>query len=282
MPTLVTERGIVHYEVYGRGRPVILLHGWLGSWELWRETIELMGKDFRTYAIDFFGFGDSVEHTGDFTFGNYVELVNQFMDRLGIVKAPLVGHSMGGTVSLGMAARHPEKVVKVAVIGSPIEGKSLNPLLKLVGYKGIAQLAYKTPFVLDSTIFLLTRFGRAGAPVYEMVRQDASKVSVNAFFQSIGTLRDTDLTNEIADLSLPIMGFYGKHDVIVSPKQGKVLVKHAPTAQEAWFLHSGHFIMKDEPERFHSTLTDFLKNGTSSNPTQNIQAAERPATVPTS
>jgi pimeloyl-ACP methyl ester carboxylesterase len=126
VPTLVTEQGIVHYETYGRGRPVILLHGWLGSWALWRDTIEILGKEFRTYALDFFGFGDSLDHSANFSVTNYVELVNQFMDRLGIVKAPLIGHSMGGSVSLGVAARYPEKVVKVAVIGSPIQGNSLN------------------------------------------------------------------------------------------------------------------------------------------------------------
>ena len=55
------------------------------------------------------------------------------MDRLGIVKAPLIGHSMGGTVSLATSIRYPEKVVKTAVIGSPIQGKSLNFLLHLSG-----------------------------------------------------------------------------------------------------------------------------------------------------
>ena len=133
MPTLVTNSGIVHYESYGRGRPVILLHGWLGSWALWRDTIAELGKEFRTYALDFFGFGDSLNRASGFTVDHYVELVNQFMDKLGIVKAPLIGHSMGGTVSLSMAHRHPEKVVKVAVIGSPINGASLNPFLKLSG-----------------------------------------------------------------------------------------------------------------------------------------------------
>ena len=57
MALLVTEQGVVHYETYGRGRPVLLLHGWLGSWALWRKTIEELGKEFRTYAIDFWGFG---------------------------------------------------------------------------------------------------------------------------------------------------------------------------------------------------------------------------------
>ncbi|MCA9885642.1 MAG: alpha/beta hydrolase [Anaerolineae bacterium] len=260
MPTLVTDRGIVHYEVYGRGRPVILLHGWLGSWALWRDTIEELGKEFRTYAIDFYGYGDSTEHTGDFSVSNHVELVNQFMEKLGIVKAPLVGHSMGGTVSLAVAARYPEKVVKVAVIGSPIEGQSLNPLLKMVGYKGIAQLAYKTPFVLPITIYLLTHLGsRNSGRIHRMVREDASKVSLNAFFQSIGTLRDTDLSDDLHDLEMPILGCYGKSDIIVSPKQGKVLCDVAATAREEWFSQSGHFPMMDEQEKFLKTLTEFLK-----------------------
>ena len=59
VPSLVTDPGIIHYETYGRGRPVLLLHGWLGSWALWRNTIEVLGREFRTYALDFFGFGES-------------------------------------------------------------------------------------------------------------------------------------------------------------------------------------------------------------------------------
>ena len=50
---------MVHYEVYGRGKPVILLHGWLGSWGLWQETMAYLGAFYRTYALDFWGFGES-------------------------------------------------------------------------------------------------------------------------------------------------------------------------------------------------------------------------------
>ena len=62
MPLLTTDppyRGIIHYEVYGKGRPVLLLHGWLGSWQLWRETIERVGMSYRAYSLDFWGFGES-------------------------------------------------------------------------------------------------------------------------------------------------------------------------------------------------------------------------------
>lgn len=263
MPTLVTEQGIVHYEAYGRGRPVILLHGWLGSWALWRETIEELGKHYRTYALDFFGFGESMERSADFKVSTYVELVSQFMDKLGIVKAPLVGHSMGGTVALSTAARYPEKVVKVAVIGSPIQGKSLNFILRMSGYRGIAHMAYNLPFVLDMFLLALTRFGsRDGAKVHRMVKTDASRVALEPFFQSIGTLRDTDLTGQLETLKVPILGMYGKRDLIVHPNQSQVLREHAPDVQEAWFDDAGHFIMIDRPDRFVETLNAFLQRGT--------------------
>jgi pimeloyl-ACP methyl ester carboxylesterase len=258
---MVTDQGIVHYEVLGRGRPVILLHGWLGSWALWRDTMEVLSKEFRTYSLDFFGFGESLDRTSDFSVNNYVLLVNQFMDRLGIPKAPIVGHSMGGTVTLGVALKYPQKAVKAIVIGAPINGESLNFFLKLSGYKGIAHLAYGIPYVLDLFIMALTRFGSPeGKSIHQMVKSDASKVSADSFFGSIGALRKTDLREELHDVSVPILGIYGKRDIIVNPNQSKILLQSAPTSTEAWFDKSGHFPMMDEPQRFNETLRSFLND----------------------
>jgi pimeloyl-ACP methyl ester carboxylesterase len=261
VPTLVTEQGIVHYETLGRGRPVLLLHGWLGSWSLWRKTIEILSTEFRVYALDFFGFGESLDHSSDFSVNNFVMSVDQFMDRLGIVKAPLVGHSMGGTVSLAAAVRNPDKVVKVTVIGSPIQGSSLNPLLKLSGYRGTASIMWTTPTLLKMFLSVYSYFiAKDGAGLSKMMVDDVSKISADSFFQSIGTLRETDLTPLLGELSMPILGIYGKTDKIVNPRQSKVLRQYAPHSKLAWFEGSGHFPMMDEPDRFHDTLSDFLHN----------------------
>lgn len=269
MASLVTEQGIVHYEAYGRGRPVILLHGWLNSWALWRNTIELLGKEFRLYALDFFGFGDSGAQAEEFSVNNFSLMVDSFMDRMGIVKAPLVGHSMGGTVSLSVAIRHPEKVVKVIVVGSPIQGTSLSPLLKLAGYRGWVGLGQTTPVLyntfqrglqplLRAYSYLLAKDGKA---LGNMLTADASKLSAAPFFESIGTLRETDLRPRLQVLPMPILGIYGKKDLIVDPGQGKVLKESAPRSRVEMFDGSGHFPMMDESERFHSTVRDFLYNG---------------------
>lgn len=269
MATLVTERGIVHYEVYGRGRPVVLLHGWLLSWALWRSTVERFSPEFRLYALDFLGFGESGTRMHDFSINNYVFMVNEFMDRMAIKKAPLIGHSMGGTVALSAAIHYPENVVKVAVVGSPIQGTSLSPLLKLAAYRGWIGLAETTPVLYDifhkgfmqflrGYAYLMAKDGKS---VGKMLSTDVSRLTAQAFFESIGTLKQTDLRPRIGELKVPVLGMYGRKDIIVDPKQSKVLKECLPTSKIAWFQESGHFPMMDESERFHETLRDFLYNG---------------------
>ena len=88
MSSITTDQGIVHYEVYGRGKPVILLHGWLGSWGLWQETMGYLGSYYRTYALDFWGFGESGKKRETYAVQDFVSLVDQFMEQLGIMQAP--------------------------------------------------------------------------------------------------------------------------------------------------------------------------------------------------
>ena len=62
-----------------------------------------LGQSCRTYALDFWGFGESGKKRSTYEVTDFVSLVDQFMERLGIAQAPIVGHSMGGTVSLMLA-----------------------------------------------------------------------------------------------------------------------------------------------------------------------------------
>ncbi len=262
MSSITTDQGIVHYEVYGKGRPVILLHGWLGSWGLWQSTMAFLGQHYRTYALDFWGFGESGKRQPTFAVNDFISMVNQFMDRLGIIRAPLVGHSMGGSVSLSVTIQYPERVSKVVVIGSPIVGSSLAFLLKLAGYNWIASLVFHSMWAL--------RFGlRVSAPIisknpsfYEMMERDISRTTLESFFLSISSLRKTDLRPDLNQITIPTMGMYGDKDVIVNPKQWQPLQAGVPHARIERFNKAGHFIMLDEPEAFQETLKDFLDNST--------------------
>lgn len=258
MSSITTDQGIVHYEVYGRGRPVILLHGWLGSWGLWQDTMTVLGRFYRTYALDFWGFGESGKKRTTYAVQDFVSLVNQFMEQLGIVRAPLVGHSMGGTVSLSVAIQYPQRVSKVIVVGSPIVGSSLALPLKLAGYRWIAYLLFSN--------MRLFRWGlRIASPLIcgdprfpDMMDRDLSRTTLESFLISIASLRRTDLRPYLPSIRVPVMGIYGDKDNIVHPRQWQPLKTGVPHAVIKRFPNAGHFPMLDEPQPFFDVLKAFL------------------------
>ena len=264
MSSFTTDQGIVHYEVYGRGRPVILLHGWLGSWGLWQETMAYLGRYYRTYALDFWGFGESGKKRDSYAVQDFVTLVDQFMEQLGIGRAPLVGHSMGGTVSLSVAIQYPERVRKVVVVGSPIIGSSLSFLLKLFGRNVVAS-------VVHNNLWMLRLGFRILAPLYtrdprwpEMMNRDLSQTTLESFLLSIASLRQTDLRPYLPQIKIPAMGMFGDKDVVVDPKQWKPMQEGISNCRIERFNNAGHFIMLDEPQVFMETLRDFLDSPTPS------------------
>ena len=258
MSSITTDQGIVHYEAIGHGPPVVLLHGWLGSWDLWQETMAYLGRNHRTYALDFWGFGESGKKRESYAIEDFVDLVDDFMNRLGIAQAPLVGHSMGGTVSLSVAIKYPQRVTKVAVAGSPIIGNSLSPLLKLAGYRGIAFAVYHLPFALRLGLRLASPIITRERRWYKMITRDISRTTLESFLLSIASLRRTDLRPRLGEIKVPTMGIYGPRDVIVHPNQWQPLEQGVPHARIEIFERCGHFAMLDHPERFRLTLESFL------------------------
>jgi pimeloyl-ACP methyl ester carboxylesterase len=257
--SITTDQGIVHYEVYGRGRPVILLHGWLGSWGLWQETMSVLGQHYRTYALDFWGFGESGKKRDTYAVQDFVSLVGQFMEQLGIFRAPLVGHSMGGTVSLSVAIRYPERVSKVVVVGSPIVGSSLAPLLKLAGYRLNAFLLFNLmgPF----RFFMKNYYSKVicSDPRFpEMMDRDLSRTTLESFLLSIASLRRTDLRPMLGQIKVPALGIYGDKDKVVHPLQWQPMKAGIPQAQIVRFENAGHFPMLEEPQVFIDKLRTFL------------------------
>lgn len=258
MSSITTDQGIVHYEVYGRGRPVILLHGWLGSWGLWQETMAYLGAFYRTYALDFWGFGESGKKRETYAVSDFVGLVNQFMEQLGIVHAPLVGHSMGGTVSLSVAIKYPERVSKVVVVGSPIVGTSLAPLLKLSGYRPIAFMLFNMMGAFRAGMKIYSPYICSDPRFPEMMDRDLSRTTLESFLLSIASLHRTDLTPQLPQIKIPAMGFYGDKDVIVHPLQWQPMVQGIPQAVIERFPKAGHFLMLEEPTTFTQKLKAFL------------------------
>jgi pimeloyl-ACP methyl ester carboxylesterase len=262
MSSIVTSQGIVHYEAYGRGRPVILLHGWINSWGVWQDVMIDLAENgrYKVYALDFWGFGESgKENTPPFKVESYVQMVDQFMEILGIERAPILGHSMGGTVALGVALNYPQRVTKIGAVGSPIQGRSLNFFLRMAARDWV-QLAQSLPSITHLIVTTLVRINTAGDSmrVRKMLLHDVDKTSMESFFRSIGDLRRTDLSERLDQLATPVLGVYGQHDNIVDPHQVELLAQKVPGSQTVVLSRSRHFPMLDEPEEFNAAVRQFL------------------------
>jgi pimeloyl-ACP methyl ester carboxylesterase len=258
MPSITTDQGSVHYEVYGKGRPVILLHGYQGSWGLWQQTMTFLGASYRTYALDFWGFGESGTRRSTYAVKDFVSLVDQFMEQLGIAQAPLVGHSMGGTVSLLVGIQFPQRVKKVVVVGSPMTGSSLFFFPMVFGFRPIGWIIYRNLWIYKAFYHALARLYSKDPKWAEIMDRDVSRTTLEAFFASIGSLRKTDVRPELHRLRVPVMGMFGAHDIVVNPNQWKPLQEGVPGARIERFPGAGHFIMLDEPAEFERRLKAFL------------------------
>lgn len=120
MSAITINNDLVHYEVLGRGRPVILLHSWLGSWRYWMAAMRQLSMKYRVYALDLWGYGDSGKKPEHFSMVAQVDMLGQFMDKMGMTKAALVGHALGAAVVAHYAATHADRVPRLMVIAPPL------------------------------------------------------------------------------------------------------------------------------------------------------------------
>ncbi len=218
-----------------------------------------LGAFYRTYALDFWGFGESGKKRETYAVSDFVDLVDQFMEKLGIVHAPIVGHSMGGTVSLSVAIKYPERASKVVVVGSPIVGSSLAPLLKIAGYRTSAFVLFNMMGPFRTWMKYYYSHQICKDPRFpDMMDRDLSRTTLESFLLSIASLRRTDLTPMLQQIKVPALGMYGDKDVVVHPLQWQPMQKGISHAVIERFPRAGHFPMLEEPTEFSQKLKNFL------------------------
>lgn len=240
MSAIILQDDIVHYEVLGRGRPILFLHGWVGSWRYWIPSMQATSTSFRTYALDFWGFGDSAKKTNHYSIEQQINLLEDFLKALGIGKIALVGHGLGAVISMQFTQRYPERVDRVMAIGLPFHPGAISP-----------RLASSPPTELAGWIL-------GNSPMSELSQVEAPKADQKAILLSLTTLESIDLTNLVHKISSPCLFVHGGSDpVIIPPEVGQ----NGSLPEEAHlivFERSSHFPMLDEPRKFNRLLIDFL------------------------
>lgn len=239
MSAVVIDGHLVHYETLGRGRPVVFLHGWLGSWRYWMETMDEMSIQYRTYALDFWGFGDSAKVAERYTLGHLVQQLEAFLDELGIWKCDLVGHALGGLVALGFALRWPQRVGQLATVSLPFTEEAIA-----------SRLAKGNPTGELDRVF------RQRPLDYQALRAEAERADVEAIYRSIASLRGLDLRSQKPPARW--LAIHGAKDDIVQPPDPKALCQDMARFRLMLFAQGRHFPMLEETTKFNRLLKDFL------------------------
>jgi pimeloyl-ACP methyl ester carboxylesterase len=120
MSVITLSNNLFHYETLGRGRPVVLLHSWVGSWRYWVPTMQQLAVKYRVYAPDFLGFGDSAHNPAFYSIDYQVQMLVDFMEQMGFQKAGLVGHGLGALVATAFARVYPDRVPRIMLVSAPL------------------------------------------------------------------------------------------------------------------------------------------------------------------
>lgn len=239
MSAILLDGGIVHYEVIGRGRPIIFLHGWLGSWRYWVPAMQTASTGFRAYALDMWGFGDTARDASRYGLDKQVTLLDRFLQELGMGKVAIVGHGLGALVGLLFTMRYPTVVDRIMAVGVPFDANAVNNRMR----SGSPQ---------ELVDWLLTKDAAS-----EPVRTDGVKADPLAITASFGSPELFNLSHRLGGMHNPCLLVYGQNDLaITAPTFDPV---SAPINMHSVSLEqSAHFPMLDDPARFNRLLTDFL------------------------
>ncbi len=126
------------YVTGGDGEPVIFLHGLGHASSTWDGILPYLARRFQVFAVDMLGCGRSDKPRIDYSLRALAAYTRDFMDALGIGRAHLVGHSLGGGVALHAAFQYPERVGRLALMATGGFGRDLRPLLRLATLPGAA------------------------------------------------------------------------------------------------------------------------------------------------
>jgi pimeloyl-ACP methyl ester carboxylesterase len=247
MSVIIIENGLVHYEALGRGKPLVLIHGWVGSWRYWVPAMDDLSDRYRTYALDLWGFGDSDRRRDGYSLPGYVSLVRQFMDELGLWAAPLIGHALGGVVALGLAALAPERVEQVVAVSLPVNGSTIGR--SLTGFSG------------NSRDIAARILGRRQSGTYTEVQLEADKADAAAITSSVQAVLRVDLRETLQRVRAPTLLIYGQDDPLISAPAEEWQARLDDNVHTVLLEHSRHFPMLDEANKFNRVLRGFLETG---------------------
>jgi len=243
MSAIVIDGKLVHYETIGRGQSVIFLHGWLGSWRYWVQTMEELAAGRRGYALDFWGFGDSDRARERYQLDDLVKQVEEFLEDLGIWRVSLIGHALGAAAAICFANLFPQRVERVMAVSLPLSRGMINRKAMEGGSGGVLGL-----------------FGYRWQE-YQELAGELKKTDPPVISATIDSLLSSDIPQTLSMLDMPVLLVYGRKDPIIRPLADGLLNPARYNTRLITFETARHFPMLEEQSKFSRLIKDFFDAG---------------------
>ncbi len=272
--THLVEGYRLHCLTAGAGPPVILLHGFVGSAEDWRPSLELLaGAGYRAVAVDALGFGNSDKPVdAPYSLALQTRLYAALLAKLGIVRASFVAHSMGGKYVLAMALLYPERVSRIMLADSDgfqdipawmQNGGNLpwlgEIMLRLVAQPAMVRAQLRTIF-FDPERYMTPELIARGVATLAEPANRAALLALSRNY-SATDLKQTGLYQRLNEIDRPILIVWGSHDRIFPPACGDIAQQALPGSRLVKIPRSGHFPQIEAFRAFHGLLLGFLAGG---------------------
>ena len=257
----------LHVTDLGEGQPIVLIHGWPLSDEMYQYQYQyLVRKGFRVIGISLRGFGKSDKPYGKYDFDVFSDDIYTVLHKLKIEKALLGGFSMGGAVVIHYVNKYKSAhVSKLALFAAAAPSWKQRADYKLgISEEGAAGLIKQT---MTSREDLIGGLGAAFAakgtslPVntdkwLEQINLSASPYAVT---ESITALGDLDLRPVLKNISIPVAIFQGTKDQLIDYALAEQLQKGLKNSYLVKFENSGHALFVEEMDKFNTELEKFAK-----------------------
>jgi len=250
----------IYFTDKGKGRVVLLLHGFLGSSELWNETIHKLSNYFRVIAIDLPGHGKSDCFGYIHTMELMANAVKSVMDQLKLKRYIIVGHSMGGYTALAFAEMYPEHIKGITLFHSTSYAD--NEAKKLDRTRAIKLVKSNAKVFTKGTIKNLFSSKHIKQRKQEVLiaQKIALKTSKRGIINSLEGMKERQSRDIVLHFSnYPVMFIIGKYDAVL-PMQ--LLLNQAELCKKKYVLlleKSGHMGFSEEPEICIKHLKRFFR-----------------------
>lgn len=262
----------IFYKDWGKGRPIVFSHGWPLNADSWDEQLHFFAsRGFRAIAHDRRGHGRSSQTWEGNEMNTYADDLATLLDKLGVENAILVGHSTGGGEVTRYLGRHGTKRVRKAVLVGAVPPLMLktpaNPLgLPIAAFDAIRAgvAANRSQFYRD----LGEPFyggNRAGAKVAQGTRDNfwlwGMQVGLKGALDCIRAFSETDFTEDLAKIDIPVLLLHGDDDQIVPiDASARQAVKLLRKATLKIYPGADHGLMVSRAEQFNSDVLAFAQD----------------------